>query len=128
MKLENYLDRSNGDCFLRNLRIAAFSEAAMLHHNAARLQMPAWVIMPNHVHTLIQPGEPNALSQTGRANVQQRALPQSLPNGAPTGCRLCVTTPPKAGHRPALPFHPEGEAFVLAGKDWGALSQSAEPC
>jgi putative transposase len=53
-KLEEYLDRGLGECFLRHQRVAAFTEAAMLHHHNQRFQMLAWAIMPNHVHALIE--------------------------------------------------------------------------
>ena len=56
IKLENYLDRGLGECFLRDLRIAALTESAMLHHHGQRLKMLAWVVMPNHVHALIEVG------------------------------------------------------------------------
>ncbi len=54
IKLEAFLDRGLGECFLRNPRIAAFAESAMLHHHGQRFRMLAWVIMPNHVHALIE--------------------------------------------------------------------------
>jgi REP element-mobilizing transposase RayT len=56
IKLEEYLDRGLGDCFLRDPRIAALTERAMLHHHRRRFQMLAWIIMPNHVHALLQIG------------------------------------------------------------------------
>jgi REP element-mobilizing transposase RayT len=56
IKLENYLDRGLGECFLRDPRIAAHVETAMLHHHGQRFKMLAWVVMPNHVHALIEVG------------------------------------------------------------------------
>ena len=56
IKLEVYLDRGLGECFLRDPRIAALTEIAMFHHHGRRFRMLAWVIMPNHVHTLIEIG------------------------------------------------------------------------
>lgn len=55
-KLEDYLDRGLGECFFRDPRIAALAESAMLHHHGQRFRMLAWVIMPNHVHALIEVG------------------------------------------------------------------------
>ena len=58
IKLEEYLDRGLGECFLRNPQIATFagdSDAAVYH--GERFQMLAWAIMPNHVHALIEVGE-----------------------------------------------------------------------
>jgi len=57
IKLEEYLDRGLGECFLRDPRIAALTETAMLHHHGRRFQMLAWIIMPNHVHALLQIGQ-----------------------------------------------------------------------
>jgi REP element-mobilizing transposase RayT len=57
IELEEYLDRGLGECFLRDPRIAALAEMAMLHHHGQRFQMLAWVIMPNHVHALLEIGQ-----------------------------------------------------------------------
>jgi putative transposase len=54
IKLEDYLDRSFGDCFLRDPPIATLAESALLHHHGQRFRMLAWVVMPNHVHALIE--------------------------------------------------------------------------
>jgi REP element-mobilizing transposase RayT len=54
IKLEEYLDRGLGQCFLRDTRIATLTETAMLHHHGQRFQLLAWVVMPNHVHALIE--------------------------------------------------------------------------
>jgi REP element-mobilizing transposase RayT len=37
--------------------IAALVEKALLHHHKRRFRLHAWVVMPNHVHTLIEMGE-----------------------------------------------------------------------
>jgi putative transposase len=56
IKLEEYLDRGLGECFLRDPPIAALTESAMLHHHGQRFQLLAWIIMPNHVHALLEVG------------------------------------------------------------------------
>lgn len=56
IKLEEHLDRSLGKCFLRDPRIAALTESALRHHHGQRFQLLAWVVMPNHVHALIEVG------------------------------------------------------------------------
>jgi REP element-mobilizing transposase RayT len=56
IKLEEYLDRGRGDCFLRDSRIAALMEQAMRFHHGQRFELLAWVVMPNHVHALIKVG------------------------------------------------------------------------
>ena len=57
IKLEEYLDRGLGECLLRHPQIATFIETAMLHYHGKRFKMLAWVIMPNHVHALIEVGQ-----------------------------------------------------------------------
>lgn len=56
IELEEYLDRGFGKCFLRDPRIADFTETALRHHHGQRFQLLAWVIMPNHVHALMEIG------------------------------------------------------------------------
>jgi putative transposase len=55
-KLEEYLDRGQGACYLRNNRVAAFMEKALLFHHCRRFDLMAWVVMPNHVHVLLRVG------------------------------------------------------------------------
>jgi REP element-mobilizing transposase RayT len=54
IKLEEYLDRGFGECLLRDSHIATLTETVMLHHHSRQFQMLAWVVMPNHVHALIE--------------------------------------------------------------------------
>ena len=56
IRLENYLDRGLGDCFLRDPRIAALMEKALCFHHGSRFEFLAWVVMPNHVHVLLKVG------------------------------------------------------------------------
>jgi REP element-mobilizing transposase RayT len=56
-KLEEYLDRSRGECFLRDSRVATLMEDAMRFHHSQRFELLAWVVMPNHVHTLLKVGD-----------------------------------------------------------------------
>ncbi|MGA2279854.1 MAG: transposase [Verrucomicrobiota bacterium] len=57
IKLEKYLDRGLGGCFMRDPRIAALVEQAIRFHHHQRFELLAWVVMPNHVHSLIQVGQ-----------------------------------------------------------------------
>ena len=52
-KLEEYLDRGLGDCWLRNEQIAELAEKALRHFHNDRYQLLAWCVMPNHVHVLV---------------------------------------------------------------------------
>lgn len=53
-RLENYLDTGYGSCHLRDPRIAGLTKNAFLHFDGERYHLLAWVIMPNHVHVLIE--------------------------------------------------------------------------
>lgn len=61
-EIEAYLDAGHGSCSLRDERVARLVEEALLHFDGLRYHLLAWVIMPNHVHTLIEilPGYPLA--------------------------------------------------------------------
>jgi REP element-mobilizing transposase RayT len=52
-QLEAYLDRGIGDCWLRQPAIAELAENAIRFFDGDRYQLQAWVIMPNHIHLLV---------------------------------------------------------------------------
>jgi type I restriction enzyme R subunit/putative DNA methylase len=52
-KLEEYLDRGVGECYLRDSRIASMAEAALLFEHNKFYELLAWCVMPNHVHVLV---------------------------------------------------------------------------
>jgi type I restriction enzyme R subunit/putative DNA methylase len=52
-KLEEYLDRGVGECWLRDARIARMVEDSLLHFHNDRYELLAWCVMPNHVHVLV---------------------------------------------------------------------------
>src|SRR5262245_24300009 len=51
-KLEEYLDRGMGECYLRDERVARFTQDALLYFHGDRNELLAWCIMPNHFHVL----------------------------------------------------------------------------
>ncbi len=53
-RFETYMNAGYGACYLRDPRIASLVENALLHFDGARYRLIAWVIMPNHVHVLIE--------------------------------------------------------------------------
>ncbi len=53
-RLEGYLDRGLGDCQLHNPRIAEMVQENLWYHDGKSYRLLAWVIMPNHVHVLIE--------------------------------------------------------------------------
>jgi REP element-mobilizing transposase RayT len=44
----------HGACLLRDPRVAELVQRAFWHYDGARYRLLAWVVMPNHVHTLIE--------------------------------------------------------------------------
>jgi REP element-mobilizing transposase RayT len=53
-KIEAYLDRGLGKCELRDPRAAAIVEENWLHADGQDYRLLAWVVMPNHVHLLVE--------------------------------------------------------------------------
>ncbi len=53
-KLESYLDLGRGACHLRDPRIAELVQANLWHLDGVKYRLLAWVIMPNHIHALIE--------------------------------------------------------------------------
>jgi putative DNA methylase len=54
-RIEDYLDRGHGACYLRDPRIAQMVVDALCHFDGSRYRLHEWVVMPNHVHVLITP-------------------------------------------------------------------------
>jgi putative transposase len=52
-KLEEYLDRGVGECWLRDHRVALMAEEGLLYFHNQRYELLAWCVMPNHVHVLV---------------------------------------------------------------------------
>jgi REP element-mobilizing transposase RayT len=61
-RIEAYLDRGVGACYLRNPRIANLVQSALVHFDGERYRLSAWVVMPNHVHLLAAPLPYHSLS------------------------------------------------------------------
>src|SRR6266545_3796789 len=51
---EDWLDQSHGSCLLRDSRAARIVADALRHFDLKRYVIDAFVIMPNHVHVLVQ--------------------------------------------------------------------------
>ena len=52
--VETALDRGVGACHLKNLQVAQIVQDALLHFDGERYRLLAWVVMPNHVHVMIE--------------------------------------------------------------------------
>jgi REP element-mobilizing transposase RayT len=53
IKLEEYLDRGLGECQLRQPAMAELADNTLRHFDGQRYRLQAWVIMPNHIHVLV---------------------------------------------------------------------------
>ena len=61
-RIEHYLDRGYGSCYLRINQVATEVKKTLLRWHNDRYKLISWVIMPNHVHVLIELLEENELS------------------------------------------------------------------
>ena len=59
-RIDRYDDQGHGACWLNDDRVARVVQDALLHFDGERYRLLAWVVMPNHVHALIEtlPGFP----------------------------------------------------------------------
>lgn len=62
-RIEIYLDQNYGERWLSDARIAGLVQDTLLNLDGKRYRLIAWVIMPNHVHILIETLEGNPLSE-----------------------------------------------------------------
>jgi len=53
-QIETYLDAGYGSCALRESRVGSMVEDALLHFDGQRYRLIEWVVMPNHVHLLVE--------------------------------------------------------------------------
>jgi REP element-mobilizing transposase RayT len=54
-KVERYLDKGIGECWLRRPDIANLAAGAICFFEKQRYLLDAWVVMPNHVHVVFWP-------------------------------------------------------------------------
>jgi REP element-mobilizing transposase RayT len=52
-RIEDWLDRGHGECWLRGAEAAALVEEKLLAGHDRDYALQAWVIMPNHVHLVV---------------------------------------------------------------------------
>ena len=52
-RVEKYLDQGYGETFLKDTRVAGMVQNSMLKFEGLRYRLFAWVVMPNHVHSLM---------------------------------------------------------------------------
>ncbi len=54
-RIEAWIDAGHGSCVLREPAVAEMVQNSLLHFDAQRCAILAWVVMPNHVHVLFEP-------------------------------------------------------------------------
>jgi putative DNA methylase len=62
-RIEQFLDSGYGSCCLRDRRVAEVIRDTLIKWDITRYRLIAWVIMPNHVHLLIETLEGYSLSE-----------------------------------------------------------------
>ncbi len=62
-RVDRYLDCSHGDCHLRRPACADVVTGALKFFDRERYELRSWVVMPNHVHAVVQPKPPHTLSE-----------------------------------------------------------------
>jgi type I restriction enzyme R subunit/putative DNA methylase len=56
-RIQGLLDGGRGSCLLKRDDCAEIVQDSLLHGDGERYRLIAWVIMPNHVHVLVQLGK-----------------------------------------------------------------------
>src|SRR6266542_3964959 len=64
---EDWLDQGHGSCVLRDPKLAQVVAEALQFFDGQRYHLDAFVIMPNHVHVLVQPLLGNVLKEIVRS-------------------------------------------------------------
>jgi REP element-mobilizing transposase RayT len=62
-RVEAYLDQGHGTCYLKEPRLAAIVQEALLFHDGTKYRLAAWTVMPNHVHLLCTPAAGHNLAE-----------------------------------------------------------------
>ena len=52
-RVEKYLDQGYGECLLRNSAVESMVQDSLLKFDGVRYRLFAWVVMPNHSHSLL---------------------------------------------------------------------------
>ena len=61
-RVEAYLDKGHGVCWLKEKRIARIVQSTLLHFHGQRYLLFAWCVMPNHIHVVLCPERGHDLS------------------------------------------------------------------
>lgn len=61
-RVDAHLDKGYGECWLKQPEIAKLVSTALCYFEDDRYDLHAWVVMPNHVHVVVQPRPSRTLS------------------------------------------------------------------
>lgn len=78
LKVERYLDRGAGECYLRQPQIADMIAEALRYCDGKHYVLDDWVVMPNHVHVILWPIPNFTLSSILRSRKRQMARQANL--------------------------------------------------
>jgi len=59
---ERWLDQGHGECLFKQTAVAAVIANSLRHFDSQRYVLDAFVVMPNHVHVLVQPTDSHSLA------------------------------------------------------------------
>ena len=62
-RIEYYLDQGYGSCYLKNKDVAEMIQNNFLFHDDIKYRLSAWVVMPNHAHSLLTQKKVYSLSE-----------------------------------------------------------------
>jgi REP element-mobilizing transposase RayT len=104
-RIQSLLDSGLGSCILRQDNHARVVEESLLFGDGERYRLLAWVIMPNHVHVLIEQKAAWPLAKVvqswKRHTSREIHRCMGLPSGAPSGSPSC--TRQRADCKSAIP-------------------------
>jgi hypothetical protein len=109
-RIQDYLDLGHGVAWMKDLRIAGLVENALLYFDNLRYKLPAWVVMPNHVHALVIPATGFSLESivhswksftSKEANKKLNSVPDPEQECGQDACAPEMNK--NAGRMPALP-------------------------
>ncbi len=62
-KQQEWLDQGHGSCVLNNPEVSEIVEQTLLHFDGERYHLGDYVVMPNHVHVIVEPIKGHSLSK-----------------------------------------------------------------
>lgn len=104
-RIQELLDSGLGRCLLREAACAEIVEDSLLFGDGARYRLIAWVVMPNHVHVMIEqlPGWPLAkVVQSWKRHTSREIHRMGYVLGAPSCTRQIGK---EADRKSAIPGH-----------------------